>query len=336
MRFLSRFTKTAAYVLVVIALLTACSARASTEKPVMRIGYLPITHAALPLIVYAQTQGQMDTFQLEMIRFSSWPEMAEAIQAGQIDGGGSILSSLALKIASNGVPFQSVLMTVRDGNVMVVSQQIDSVDDLRGKTIAIPSRFSSHYVALHQYLTEHGIDPVTEVQTPEMAPSDMLQALASGSVDGFIVAEPFGSLAETLQIGKILFLSKDYDAPGFREDECIVGIRSEFIERHPEAVQEFVERLIQVGIWAEENPREAAELLQPYLGQQADVIARSFIEPSGRTSFIDLYPRHEEYVAFQDYLLKLNLIDRPVDIDRFVEERFAEQAYQKLGLKKPE
>jgi NitT/TauT family transport system substrate-binding protein len=304
------------------------------EKPTLKVGYLPITHSALPLIVYAQNQGRLEHFNLDMVRFAGWPEMAEAIQTGRIDAGGSILNSLAIKIASRGVPFNTVLMAVRDGSVLIVRRDIKDVSELRGKTVAIPSRFSPHFMLLHKYLTDHGLEPGVDVKIIEMKPPDMVSALVAGAIDGYIVAEPFGVVAEECTKGRVMVLSKDIQIPGSRSNECVIAIRGEFIDKYPKAVQEFVDKLIQAGIWAEENPLEAAELIAPYLGQKPETIRRALNEPKGRSRFIDLYPREEELAAFQDYMLRIGLMKEGSDIKEFVDERFAEEAYKKYGLEK--
>ena len=316
--------------------MTACASGTDDGKPTMTLGYLPITHSALPLILEIQNQGEFETFRLEMIKFSNWAEMAEAIQAGKIDGGGSILNTLAVKIAANDVPFQTVLMSHREGNVFIVSRDINDVSGLRGKTIAIPSRFSPHYIILSLYLEENGLQPGVDVIMPDMAPPDMVQALANGSIDGFVVAEPFGVLAEELGVANIMFLSKDVEIPGTRSNGCTISLREGFIEDYPDALQEFVDELVETGIWVEGNPQEAAELLQPFLGQQPETIVRSFNEPPGRTLFVDLYPRVEEYELLQDQMIDLGLIEDGIDMDWFIEERFAEAAYQKLDLQQME
>lgn len=305
-----------------------------TQKPVLRIGYLPITHAALPLVVEAKNNGKLQNFDLEMVRFSNWAELAEALQAGKIDGGGDILNNLAFKIVEKGVPLQNILMAVRAGSALTVSSAIHTPAELKGKTIAIPSRFSPHYILLYRYLADNGLDIATDVTTIDMAPSDMVQALGAKSIDGFIVAEPFNAQAEEMGIGKTLVLSRDIVIPGAKNLECGITLRKDFIDRHPEAVQEFVEEMIQAGIWIDENPDEAANLIAPLIGQQPETVLHTLIDPPGRTRFTDLYPRLEEFEALQDAMLSLGLLDSKIDMAAFVEEKFAEQAYTKFGLKK--
>jgi NitT/TauT family transport system substrate-binding protein len=326
--------------LLLLVLLCACSSQpnnptSSSAKPTLRIGYLPITHAALPLIVYSQAgEGKLESFNLEMVRFSNWAELAEALQSGKIDGGGDILNNLAFKIVSKGVPLQSVLMAVRAGSALTVSPKITDVSQLKGKTIAIPSRFSPHYILLYQFLKDHGLDIQKDVKTPEMAPSDMVQALASGSIDGYIVAEPFDAQAEEMGIGTVMVLSRDIVLPGSKNLECGITLRKEFVDRYPQATQEFVDKMIQAGIWVDKNPQEAAKLIAPLIGQKAATVEHALIDPPGRTRFVDLSPRVDEYSALQDYMITLGLLDKKIDMNGFVNSSFAEKSYEKFGLKK--
>ncbi|MCX9012873.1 MAG: ABC transporter substrate-binding protein [Candidatus Methanoperedens sp.] len=299
------------------------------EKPTLRIGYLPITHSMLPVVAHAQ--GKFTKVNVEMVKFSSWTELAEALKAGSIDGGGSILNTLAIKLVEQGVPLRSVLMAVRDGSVLIVKNDIMNVKELENRTIAIPSKFSPHYILLQKYLSDNGLEIDKDVKTVELAPPDMISALASGSIDGFIVAEPFGAKAEEMKVGRILVLSKDIEIPGSTSNECVIAIRSEFIEKYPDAVQDFVDQLILTGIYVHEAPYEAAKLTVPYYGQKPETIVKAINDPPGRTVYIDLYPRENEYEAFQKKMMNLGLIKTGINITEFVDERFAEKTYGKIG-----
>lgn len=301
--------------------------------PVLRVGYLPITHALLPHI--AEVENRFTKVDVVMVRFQSWPDLADALKAGQIDAGGSILNTLAIKLASQGVPLKSVLMAVRDGSVLIVSHEVQNVTDLAGRTVAVPSRLSPHYILLYKYLEANGLVLGTDVQYVELAPPDMIPALVAGSIDGYIVAEPFGAQAELLGIGHVLVLSKDIEIPGSTSNECVIAIRSEFIEAYPEAVQDFVNQLVWAADLAETDPNRAVKDAGHYLAQNATVLYRALEDPENRTSFADLYPRESEYAAYQDIMLELGLLDAPIDIASFVDESYAAVAYQAIGVSIP-
>jgi len=303
---------------------------AVTEKPALRIGHLPITHAMLPMIVHAR--GTLTKSRLELVEYTSWDAMEEDIKNGRIDGGGSILNTLAIKIRADGLPFHPVLLAVRDGSVLIVGSDIRNAADLKGKRIAVPAIYSPHYLLLYKYLVDHDLIPNIDVDIPMIHPPDMVRSLTAGEINGFIVAEPFGAVAEELGIGKPLALSKDISIPGSTSNECTISLRADFITRYPDAVQEFVEQLILAGIWADEHPEEAAAIVASYLNQKEEIILKSLKEPEGRTSYLNLYPSENEFAAYQTYAIKAGLIDadRRIDINEFIDERFAMRAYQKL------
>ncbi|KAG0920158.1 hypothetical protein G6F32_015735 [Rhizopus arrhizus] len=71
---------------------------------------------------------------------------------------------------------------------------------------------------LQYLLRENGLTPVArkdgsvganEVNLIVMAPADMPPALAQNRIAGYIVAEPFNAVAETLGVGKVLRFTGD-------------------------------------------------------------------------------------------------------------------------------
>jgi len=58
--------------------------------------------------------------------------------------GASMLIELAMKAKEQGIDLKAVALGHRDGNVVVVSKDINKVEDLKGKSFAIPSKLSTH------------------------------------------------------------------------------------------------------------------------------------------------------------------------------------------------
>ena len=90
------------------------------------------------------------------MKFGSWPELAEALNAGKVDGA-SMLIELAVKAREQGFDLKVVALGHRDGNVVVVSKNINKAEDLKGKTFAIPSRLPAHNILLHIMLKNNGL-----------------------------------------------------------------------------------------------------------------------------------------------------------------------------------
>ena len=305
----------------VLAAVVVPAAVAEPAKPVLKVGHLPITDH---LTVIAQGREQFQSFELQLVKFSSWAELAEALKAGAIDGAYA-LTPISIGLRQKGVPLHAVLLGHRNGSVLTVrnSPDLASVADLKGRTIAIPNRLSTHNILLRKLLLQHRIDPEKDVKLIELAPPEMVNALSTGRIDAFIVAEPFGGQAELQKIGKVLVLSKDIWPDHIC---CVLNFRAETIDRHPAAVQEFVTALVRTGAFITAHPHEAAELSKKYLGQKPEVIEHVLTTPAGRVTFDDLVPTAADLTATQDNLLQLGILKEGIDLTQYLDNRFARQA----------
>jgi NitT/TauT family transport system substrate-binding protein len=103
----------------------------------------------------------------EPVRFQAWPEVKEAFISGYLPAT-FILAPLAMRMREDGVPIKIVYLGHRDGTAMVVykDSQIYRIEDLRGKTIAVPSRFSNQKLLVLRALRDHGV-PLDEVKILE-------------------------------------------------------------------------------------------------------------------------------------------------------------------------
>lgn len=293
------------------------------EKVRIRLGHLPITDH---LTVIAAKRAHFETVALEPVKFASWPELAEALKAGSLEAAFA-LTPISITLRQKGVPIRIVLLGHRNGSVLLAGNDIATVKDLRGKTIAIPSRFSTHNLLLRRVLSKEALDAERDVHLVEMPPPEMVQALARGSIAAFIVAEPFGAQAELRKLGKVLALSKDIWP---NHVCCALNAREDLIAAHPRAVQELISALTEAGRFATSHPREAAEASRPFLGQEPSVILHAMTQPPGRVTYDDLVPTLADLTATQDDMIKYKLATAKVDLPRFLEDRFA-RAAQKGG-----
>ena len=118
------------------------------------IGYLPITHA-LPVFEEKELlEAENSGIQIKLQKFSSWSDLTDALHAGKIDGASELIE-LAMSAKAKGVDLKAVALGHKDGNVIVVNNSIQSPADMKGKTFAIPSTQSSHYILLLEELQKH-------------------------------------------------------------------------------------------------------------------------------------------------------------------------------------
>jgi NitT/TauT family transport system substrate-binding protein len=304
--------------------LLGCSSnkQAAAEKVKIKLGFLPITDH---LTLIGHGNYNFAKVNIEPVKFSSWPEISEALRAGAIDAA-FLLTPIGLRLRNQDVPIQAVLLGHRNGSVLTVEagDRINQVSDLAGKTIAIPSRFSTHFILLRRLLADNGLDP-DSVKYLDMAPPEMVQSLAGKQIDGYIVAEPFGGQAQIQQVGKVLILSKDIWPNHIC---CVLNVQESLIQAHPEAVQELVTGLVATGQFIEANRVEAAKQSVQYLGQKQEVMEFVLTNPLDRVTYNDLFPSTADFAATQNYMLEFKVTEKTVDLNKYLEPAFAKKAYQ--------
>jgi len=159
----------------------------------------------------------------------------DALNSGKVDGA-SMLIELAMKAKEQGIDLKAVALGHRDGNVVVVSKDINKVEDLKGKSFAIPSKLSTHNILLHIMLKNHGL-AYNDVNVVELPPPEMAAALAEGRISGYCVAEPFGAKSVAVDKGKTLFESQDLWEGSVC---CGLVLRNDFIKNNEAIAEEFI------------------------------------------------------------------------------------------------
>ncbi len=303
----------------------------TVPKTSLKVGYLPILDHLALLVSHAKDNDAFQQVAIEPKMFKTWEEVAGAIKAGVLDAA-FVTSLLAMDLFNQGVAIKTVLLAHRDGSAITVKQNvpIHSAADLKGKAIAIPYKKATHLALLNHYLTGGGIS-LKDVITKVIAPPNMEAAMQAGSVDAFIVAEPFGTKTQTDGVGKMLVLTKDILN---HHVECIVVVQQKVLANHPAAVQEWVNSLIRAGQWIETDKQEngskqvAQMMTQKYLPHSATTIINGLQNPSDRISFADLNPVLKDFQTIVDISIQAGLLDQ-VKLEKFIDDEFYRGAVTK-------
>lgn len=286
------------------------SAQKNNTQQTIKIGYLPITHA-LPLFIendiYA---GSMKKCKMELIRFGSWPELLDALNTGHIDAA-SVLIELAMKSKELGIDLKTVALGHRDGNVIVVSNDINKVTDLKDKNFAIPHRLSTHNLLLYKFLKSAGLN-YTDVKVIELPPPEMPAALWEKRISGYAVAEPFGAKSVVSGKGKVLFESQDI----WKDSVCCgLVIRNDYIKKNTEAAREFVTYYLEAGNKAELKDNKVKEISIKYLKIDKETLDISL----KWISYRNLMLQENDYNELIKLLLDMRLVKNPPEYSDFVD-----------------
>jgi chemotaxis signal transduction protein/ABC-type nitrate/sulfonate/bicarbonate transport system substrate-binding protein len=307
----------------------------------LRMAHIQITdHLTLGVLKHMIETGQKTPqyFDLETECMPSWNPVQAALESGMVDGA-FILAPAAMDLFGYGVPIKLVLFAHRNGSIMVRNKagnyQKPYQQFFKHKSFFIPHKMSIHNMLAHMYFTQMGLRPgvagkeavnvLFDVVPPVQMPNFMSE---NPDACGFMVAEPIGSRAIAANIAVRQVLSSEL----WENHPCCVAVlREEFIREHGDAVQEFVSLLVEAGLFIRNNLDKAAQIAVKFLdpkqqlGLQVDLLKNVLSDPRGiRTD--DLYPVKEDLNTIQEYMTKKMDIGRLVDLDQFVDLRFADVA----------
>ena len=227
-----------------------------SNRPIVRMGYMPvITNLAAPLLDYVTRTG--DGVRFEALKFGSFAEMGEALRSDEIQAA-FIIAPLSIVLHQQGANVRIVYIGNRHESTLVYKSDLKVHDfaDLAGKTIAVPMRYSGHNISARQLAEKFGVTG-NDLKIVEMNPPDMASALATGGLEAYYVGEPFA--AQTVRSGKskvLYYVSQVW--PNFICNLTLV--RQKLIDDHPDQVRMLVEGAARSGIWAKNNPKEAAKI----------------------------------------------------------------------------
>jgi NitT/TauT family transport system substrate-binding protein len=244
----------------------------------------------------------------EPVRFNAFPEMKEAFISNNLQAT-FMIAPLVMKMREQGVPIKIVYLGHRDGTTLMVHKDssIRRIEDLAGKTIAIPSRYSNQHLILYKAFKERGmvIDPNKMI---EMPPPEMPAALFSRSVDAVIAGEPLMAKTEMDGYGRVLFMTKDV-WPDFIS--CVLAVRQDVIRDRHVDVQKLVDGIARSGLWLDQDKdtpershrMQAAEIAatKQYFNQKPELIRYVLSKPPDRVKYTNLRVRRHDFEEIEKY-----------------------------------
>jgi NitT/TauT family transport system substrate-binding protein len=262
------------------------------------------------------------------VRYSGWPELKEALIAGQVKAA-MMLAPMAMDLADKGVPVKVVALGHRSGAVIMVRKDSPyrTFADLKGKRIAIPSRFAVDHIFVRKLMAAYGLKD-GDLEMIELAPPDMPAALLAHAVDAYATGEPFGAKAEMDGYARVLYMTRDVWPTYIC---CVLTVRQELIDQDRETVQLLVDHVLAAGKWLETSPEHrtrAARIAshQSMFNQAFELIKWVMERPSDRVTYGDLRLIRSEFDEVMRLSLDAKIIDRPIDYHTYVDESFMKNA----------
>jgi chemotaxis signal transduction protein/ABC-type nitrate/sulfonate/bicarbonate transport system substrate-binding protein len=309
----------------------------------LRLAHIQITdHLVLGVLKHLIAKGELKpkTFEIETQCLPGWNPVQEALEAGSVDGA-CVLAPIAMDLFGYGAPIRLVLLAHKSGSIFVRNKMGDFkppfADFFRGKSFYIPHKLSIHHMLAHLFFEQIGLkpglagEPGKDVFFEVVAPIKMQEFLQGNpEAAGFMVAEPLGTKAIASGAAELQFLSSELWE---NHPCCVVAMQQAFIDAYPEAVYEFVEMLVEAGKYIERKPESAAEIgvafLDPEkkLGLKVPILKNVLTEARGIKTG-DLYPDVAVLKELHAYMRGRMGVGAAIELERFVDLRFAEMAYR--------
>lgn len=204
---------------------------------------------------------------------------------------------------------------------LVVRNDINSIAELKGKTVAASAPGTAPYFTLAWFLKENGLS-VRDVRVVNLEPAAAAQAFLAGQNDAAMTYEPYlSAVREKPEAGKIIATTLDY--PMVMDT---FGCTPAFIEEHPEAVQALVDSYFEALELIEQDRERAYAIMGADVRQTPEQFAASARHlrwqdrEANRKFFEGEFRRFSEEAAA--LLLELGIIREVPDLAAIVDTRF--------------
>jgi NitT/TauT family transport system substrate-binding protein len=297
------------------------------EQRKITVAYIPVTcQLTCPVTDYISKYSQSGELFLPRM-FQGFPEIKEALISNRVQAA-FLVAPLAIALAAQGVPIKVVYLGHRYGSAVVVRKDgpIHTVADLRGRTMAIPSRFSDERLLVIRAMKASGVPP-SELKMLEMAPPDFTSALAAHAIDAFVSGEPFPSQAELAGFGRVLFQAREY-WPDYMS--CILVVRQDLIDKRPEVVQTLVDGIARSGLWLDTSKphrEDASDFVgRFYYNQKPALLRWALTKPMDRVMYSPLAPRKPDFDMVRDLMIETGVLNKKIEFSDYTDTRFSDQA----------
>ena len=194
--------------------------------------------------------------------FNAGPVQLEALNVGSIDFG-DVGEAPPIFAQAAGAPLLYVghEPAAPKGEALIVPKdsKIDSIADLKGKRVALNKGSNVHYL-LVRALEANGLS-LSDIESVYLPPADARAAFEKGSVDAWVIWDPFLAAAQTTLDARLLA-----DATGVVGNRAYYFSSLDYVAKSADVLKVVVEEINRIDQWAEANQSAYATELAALLG----------------------------------------------------------------------
>lgn len=284
---------------------------AASELPKeLRIGFQK-SSVNLTLLKHRKALGQrLPTVKVSWFEFTAGPQMLEALSVGSIDIGmtGDTPPIFAQAAGSNLV-YIGAEPAKPDNSAVLVRQDspLKSLTDLKGKKIALQRGSSAHYLSVRA-VQQAGLQ-WSDITPVYLAPADARAAFERGSVDAWVIWDPYWAAIEKALSPRVLATSR-----GLVNNHTFYLASRAYADKHPELVHLLFEELTRSDTFVKEQHAEAVKIIAASTGLDPATID-TYIKrrPRSPVAYLtDVMLEEQQFIA--DTFFRQNLIPKQIRV----------------------
>jgi NitT/TauT family transport system substrate-binding protein len=224
---------------------------------------------------------------------------------------------------ANGIPTKQIFQLDKSygADGMVARNDVSSIKDLKGKTVAASAPGTAPYFTLAWFLKKNGLS-VKDVTVVNMEPGPAAQAFVAGQNDAALTYEPYLSTVRAApQAGKIIATTLDY--PMIMDT---FGCTPKFLDENPKAAKALADSYFEALALIKADEKKAFDIMGADVKQTGEQFGESakylrWQDKEANKKFFD-----SEFLSFSkdaaDLLLEIGIIKQVPDIKTIVDTRF--------------
>lgn len=246
---------------------------------------------------------------LKWTEFTAGPVQLEALNVGSIDFG-DVGEAPPIFAQAAGAPLAYVAATVHrpasEAVLVPAHSAIRSVAGLKGKKIALNKGSNVHYFIVKLF-EKHGL-AYSDLNLVYLAPADARAAFEKGSIDAWVIWDPFLAAAEKTLGARVLA-----DATGVVGNRAYYFSSLDYVAKNADVLAIVTEEINALDQWAERNKDAFAGELSALLGLPRNVLDLSVGRSRyGTTPITRAILAEQQQIA--DTFHALKLIPRPIKV----------------------
>jgi sulfonate transport system substrate-binding protein len=256
------FRRTIAIPIVGLMALAPFALTQSTDD-VLRIGY-----QKYGTLVLLKARGSLEKrlaplhVDVKWTEFPAGPQLLEGLNVGSIDFG-TVGEAPPIFAQAAGADLVYVgnepSASAAEAIIVPKDSPIKTVAELKGKKVTLNKGSNVHFL-LVKLLEKAGIK-YNDIDTIFLTPADARAAFERGSVDAWVIWEPFLAAAQRQTGARILA-----DGNGAVSNHQFFLASRPYASKRADVVAIVLEEVAAVDEWAKTNPKEAAAALAPQIG----------------------------------------------------------------------